>query len=195
MATLAETLGIYRDMMALNELLQPLQPLKPGQPAVAAANDAAAVATNASGQVTKAQQDLSAAKEEVPALPSDRTPEDQAKLDKAKAEIVALPLSTVTAESHRSGIFAALMGEALEEPERDYQEHVMSSLHGWFKRNMPTAHKMLWLTGKDKPEQGNRLYGQILLPRIVKWDFPHHFSREYQDMIRDLLITMQQHKP
>jgi len=199
MATIAETLGIYRDIMLrtdvpLMELVEPAKPLSPTDPAIAAYDDAQRVAGNSTGQTSKALQDLSAAKEEVPVNPSDRTPQDQAKLDKAKAEVQGLPLDGVTSESRRSGIFRALMMEVMADDD-DYQTHVMSSLHGWFKRNVPNAHKMIWLTSDQGTAAGDKLYRQILLPRIVKWDFPHHFSLEYQDMLRDLLKTIEQHQP
>lgn len=200
MTTLAEILGIYRDIMrhtsrTLLEDIQPAKPLSPSDPTIAAYNDAQRIAGNSTGQTSKALQDLSAAKEEVPVDPSERSAADNAKLAKAKAEVAGLPLDGVTAESTRSAIFKALMQEALDEPERDYQDHVLSSLHGWFKRNVPNARKMIWLTSSQSAEAGDRLYRTILLPRIVKWDFPHHFSLEYQDMIRDLLKTIEQHQP
>ena len=195
MATLAETLGIYRNLL-ISELVQPLQPLKPGDTATAAANVAQQIAGNASGQTSKAQQDLAAAKENVPVLPSDRTPEQQAQLDKAKAEVQALPLDDVTNEQFsRSGIYKALMEMDDEDDPHAYQRHVMASLHGWFKRHAPSAYKIIYLTGRDAPDAQDRLYRQLLYPRIVKWDFPHHFSWEYQQMIDDLVKSLVQQAP
>lgn len=94
-----------------------------------------------------------------------------------------------------SAIFEALLGGSSEDDPRAYQRHVMASLHGWFKRHTPNAYKIIYLTGKDAPDAQDRLYRQILYPRIVKWDFPHHFSWEYQNMIDDLVKTIAQHNP
>ena len=90
----------------------------------------------------------------------------------------------------RSAIFEALIND--EDDPRAYQSHVLSSLHGWLKRNMPEARKMIFITSGQSPDMANKLYRQLLLPRIVKWDFPHHFTVPYHDMIRDLLKTIEQ---
>lgn len=195
MTTLAETLGIYRSMISEDAPVVPTIGAKTNATLGSAAyNDVEQIADDPSGKTAKAQQDLAAAKENVPVLPSDRTPQQQAQLDKAKSEVEGLPLDHVLGETRRSAIFQALVNEGAMPP-LDYQAHVMASLYGWLKRHMPEARRMIWLFSGQAPELANKTYRQILLPRIVKWDFPHHFSMEYMNMIEDLLKTLAQQKP
>jgi hypothetical protein len=72
---------------------------KPGDPAKAAASNVQRIAANATGQTAAAQQAMSAAKETVPVLPSDRTKAQQAQLDAAKAKMLGLGMDNALGES------------------------------------------------------------------------------------------------
>jgi hypothetical protein len=194
MPSLAEIMAIYRQTLVEDlGVSKPLQPLGPDDPNAQAYDTAQKIAGNATGQTTKAQQDLSAAKEEVPVDPSERTPQQKAQLAKAKQEIMGLPLGQVTSESRRSSIFSALM--ELDQPEDDtYKRNLLASLHALYRRHRPSSRKIIHMTSGRDPALGDRLYA-VLYPRIVKWDFPDRYSLRYQDMLADLTTTLDQASP
>jgi hypothetical protein len=76
---------------------------------------------------------------------------------------------------------------------RSYKESVLRDLAQRLKKTKQGSDRTVFLLSSGDPSVRDQYYGNVLLPRIVKHDFPDHFSLEYMDMLDDLLTTIRQH--
>lgn len=74
----------------------------------------------------------------------------------------------------------------------DYRSNLIRNIAYRLRRQRPDDKKSYQLLTNMDPQLMRSYWANTLYPRVVKWDFPREYDREYYDMIDDLIKNLAQ---